>query len=114
MPQPLITEDNGELQYDVKKVCKAIAFSETGNCTDGTALKRKNCHGIMRFWIDKDGNRQRAPAYFDSHEESFKTCESIWSKSYGSLPNYKLAHKWSGGDNVDSWLKNFYIAYRKL
>lgn len=113
-PQPA---GNGHLAYDVVKVCKAIAVAETSNCTDGTALKRNNCHGIMQW--DKAGNR--SPKYFQTKADSFRDCERIWSKSYGGMPHQikpgtsrTMADVWTGSDDTDTWLANFTAAYSSL
>jgi len=96
--------------YDVVKLCKAIAVAETGGCKDGTARKRMNCHGIMAW--DKQGNRY--PKYFKSHEESHKECERIWSTYYKRFPDRSLAARWTGNDNADHWLNNVRTAYANL
>jgi hypothetical protein len=97
-------------KYDVSKVCKAIAVTETSNCSDGTAKKRNNCHGIMQW--DAKGNR--SPKYYSSKEFSFRDCERIWSKFYGKVPDYSLAKKWTGNDSTTTWLTNFNAAYSSL
>lgn len=102
-----------EATYDVVKVCKAIAVAETSGCTDGTAIKRFNCHGIMA-WKMVDGVKVRYPRYFKSHAESFAACEELWARAYGRLPNLDLAIKYTGGDDSVNWLANFYSAYNKL
>jgi hypothetical protein len=65
-------------------------------------------------WKKVDGVTVRYPRYFKSHAESFAECERIWSKFYGALPDWNLAHKWTGGDQTQNWLNNFYSAYNKL
>lgn len=109
-PSPVPVATSG---YDVVKVCKAIAVAETSGCTDGTAIRRLNCHGIMRFWVE-NGVRHREPKYYSSHEESHRDCERIWDKYYGKLPDRALAVKWTGNDSPDNWMKNFYSAYNRL
>jgi hypothetical protein len=91
------------------KVCKAISVAETGGCSDGTAKKRMNCHGIMTW---KKGHRE--PKYYKSQEESHLDCQRIWKTYYGKLPNMKLAIKWTGADNASNWLRNFYLSYNSL
>lgn len=89
------------VNYD--KLCKAIAVAETSGCTDGTAIKRKNCHGIMA-WKKVDGKTVRYPRYFKSHAESQAACVSLWKRAYVKFPDMTLAKKWTGGDNSKVWL----------
>lgn len=96
-----------QIGYDLDKLAHAVAFAETGHCTDGTAIKRNNCFGIMSW--DKNGNRY--PRYFKSHEESFTEFKRIWVKYYGRFPDKKLADKWTGKDKPDSWLQNVTTYY---
>lgn len=87
------------LSYDLDKLSRAVAFAETGGCKDGTAIKRKNCHGIMQ-WT----NGKRSAKYFASFEESHTAFKKIWMKSYKSYPTRALAKKWTGNDHPDRWL----------
>ena len=95
---------------DYDKLCKAIAVAETSGCTDGTAIKRKNCHGIMAW--DSQGNRY--PRYFKSHAESQAACIALWKRAYVHFPDIKLATKWTGGDNSKIWLSIVKSKYNSL
>jgi hypothetical protein len=97
--------------YDIDKLAYAISFAETASCTDGTAVKRKNCFGIM--WWPK-GKGSRTPKTYKTHEESYADFKRIWVKSYGKFPDKALAIRWSGNDNADSWLKNVTFKYNSL
>lgn len=91
--------------FDLDKLAHAVAFAETSSCTKGTAIKKKNCFGIMRFWIEK-GVRKRTAKTYKSHEEGFADFKRIWSKSYGGFPTMAMAEKWTGKDNARRWLNN--------
>ena len=74
----------------------------------------------MRFWIE-DGKRYREPKYYATAAESYRDCERIWSDNYGGMPedikpgtDRTNVDVWTGGDAMDSWLKNFWIAYNSL
>lgn len=56
----------------------------------------------------------RYPQTFKTHAESFAACEHTWNKSYKRLPDWDLAFKYTGGDDTQTWLNNFYSAYNKL
>ena len=92
---------------DLDKLSKSVAVAETSGCKDGTAIKRKNCHGIMTW---KTGKRQ--PAYFASYEESHAAFKKIWSKSYKVYPTKELAIKYSGSDKSCTWLSTVDIVYK--
>lgn len=96
------------VNYD--KLCRAIAVAETSGCTDGTAIKRKNCHGIMAW--DKNGNR--FPRYFKSHADSQKMCIDIWKRAYKHFPDISLAKKWTGNDKAQTWLSIVTAKYYSL
>lgn len=93
--------------FDLEKLAHAVAFAETGHCTDGTAIKRKNCHGIMAW----DKNHNRYPRYFTTTQESFDEFKRIWTKSYKRYPDINLAIKWTGNDNAHVWLSNVNTYY---
>lgn len=97
---------------DLNKLADAVAVAETSGCTDGTAIKRKNCFGIMRFWL-VNGVRHREPKYYASHAESYADFKRIWRKSYGRFPDRALAVKWTGNDNADTWLANVQRTYNR-
>lgn len=100
MPRVTVNRLRMDMPVNYDKLCKAIAVAETSGCTDGTAIKRKNCHGIMAW--DKDGNR--FPRYFKSHDDSQKMCIEIWKRSYKKFPDIALAKKWTGNDKSNTWL----------
>lgn len=100
-----------EEPLDLDKLAQAVAVAETSGCTDGTAVKRNNCFGIMRFWIDANGKRQREPKYYKSHEESYADFKRIWSTYYKRFPDLALAKKWTGGDSPETWLCNVKTKY---
>lgn len=102
-----------EPAYDVVKVCQAIACSETSCGKDGTARSRNNHHGIMKFWIE-NGERKRTAKYYKRPEESYRDCERIWNTYYKRLPDLELAIRWTGNDNAETWLSNFWITYNSL
>ena len=95
---------------DYEKLCKAIAVAETSGCTDGTAIKRNNCHGIMTW--NADG--VRSPRYFKSHAESQAACVSLWKRKYVHYPDYALAKLWTGSDNTANWLATVNQKYKSL
>jgi hypothetical protein len=94
--------------YDVHKVCKAIAWSESTGCRNAV---NNNCHGLM-YW---DSSGVRHLRKFKSTAESFRECERVWTKFYGALPTKEngLSIKYNGADHDDQWLKNFYVAYTR-
>ncbi len=96
---------------DYMRVAKAISCAETSCGRDGTAVHRNNCCGVMRFWKDEKGNRQRAPKYYKKYEDSLHETARIWEEHYKELPNIALAKKWTGNDSPNIWMKNFYVAY---
>lgn len=117
IPEPLtFNPDLPEIEIafqgkvDMDKLAKAVAIAETGGCKDGTAVKRKNCHGIMTW----DKNGVRSPRYFKSHAESYAAFKDIWSRKYGGrFPTYADAKLWTGGDQTDTWLNNVKYAYNR-
>ena len=92
--------------YDIARVCRAISFSETSGCRDGTAEGRRNCVGLMTW---EHGYRE--PKYYQTKADSLKDCERVWSTYYGQLPDLHLATKWTGADNSAHWLQTFWVAY---
>jgi hypothetical protein len=85
---------------DLDRLAIAVSYAETGGCADGTALKRRNCFGIMSW----SKNGQRYPRYFKTQEESFAEFKRIWRNYYRRFPDMKLAMKWTGSDNTEHWL----------
>lgn len=85
---------------DLDKLAYAVSVAETSGCTDGTALRRNNCHGIMAW----DKNGKRYPRYFKTKAESFVEFKRIWKRSYKIFPTYSLAVKWTGDENAARWL----------
>lgn len=94
--------DESNLNYE--KLAYAISCAETACGKDGTAKSRNNCCGIMRFWVDDKGVRQRAPKTFEAYEDSLIEAAALWKRSYGIFPTPDLANKWTGGDNPTGWL----------
>lgn len=99
-----------QASVDLDKLSKAVAVAETSGCTDGTAIKRNNCQGIM-CW-DKKGNR--SPCYFKSQAASHEAFKKIWAKSYKVFPDRALAVKWTGDDHADTWLAHVITSYNSL
>lgn len=108
---PAAKAEGAQPLADLDRLAKAVAVAETSGCTDGTALKRNNCHGIM-CW-DKEGVRY--PCYFPSHAASFTTFKKTWTKPtlpyQGKFPDIALASTYTGADHTDTWLCNVYRSY---
>lgn len=117
--------DTDRTKYDLDLLSKAVAFAETSSCTDGTAVKRLNCHGIMAWKYvarpcgahekaDAAGNcytKVRYPRYFKSHAQSHEEFKRIWLKYYKAFPDRDLADKWTGKDRTPTWLTNVCTKY---
>lgn len=82
---------------DPRKLCLAIAQHETRGCTD--TIAPHNCVNIMTW---ERGFREGKT--FKSDEESIQACVTLWSTHYKRFPDYKLADRYTGGDNVYGWL----------
>lgn len=94
---------------DLDKLAYAVAVAETGNCTKGSGVSKKNCFGIMEW---PNGKRQLKT--YNSTEESYADFKRIWSEKYGGgFPTYYMAQKWTGNHNPDVWLSNVKAAYGK-
>lgn len=97
-------------QANLDKLARAVAVAETSGCSDGTAVSRNNCHGIM-CW-PKTG---REPCWFKSHGESFAAFKKVWTKKTlpygGRVPDIELARVYTGNDNPDTWLCNVHRSY---
>lgn len=89
---------------DVRKLCLAIARHETRNCTD--TIAPNNCVNIMTW---ERGYRE-GKSYTDP-ESSIQDCMALWAKHYKRFPDYALADKYTGGDNVYGWLATVKQAY---
>lgn len=96
--------------YDLDKLAHAVAYAETGHCKDGTAIKKKNCFGIMRFWKEK-GVRKRTAKTYNTIEEGFADFKRIWTTYYKRFPDDELAKHWTGKDNWETWIKNVRFYY---
>ncbi len=86
-----------DVGYDVEKLCRAIAFHETKSGKH--VIAKNNWHNIMTW-----DRGFREGKNYGSPEESQRDCVRIWTKYYGRFPDYALAHKYTGGDNVWGWL----------
>jgi hypothetical protein len=96
--------------YDLDKLAKAVAIAETSDCTKGrTAVARNNCFGIMHW-----PNGVRTLKTYPTKEASYKDFERVWSSYYGRFPDSRLAHKWTGGDRPDDWLRIVTSVYNSL
>ena len=109
---PTISENSPKLkQADLDKLAHAVAVAETSGCTDGTAINRRNCHGIMAW----DKNGKRYPRTFASHAESYAAFKKLWAKPSmpykGQVPDLRLAKIYSGNDSPDTWLCNVHRSY---
>lgn len=113
--------DTDRTKYDLDKLSQAVAVAETGGCTDGTALNRRNCHGIMGWkYVDRPcgggvpgicKQLVRFPRYFKSFDASHAEFKRIWAKSYKAFPDIALANKYTGKDRTANWLRNVCSAY---
>lgn len=102
-----------KVDVDYKKLAKAISCAETSCGRDGTAIHRNNCCGVMKFWIDENGVRQRSPKYYKKYDDSLEEVAAIWEKHYVHFPDATLAKKWTGNDHADTWLNNVVVAYNR-
>jgi len=82
---------------DVDKLCTAIAWHETRGGEQTVA--KNNFHNIMTW----DRGYREGKTYA-SPEDSQRDCIRIWSTYYGRFPDYALADRYTGGDNVYGWL----------
>ena len=82
---------------DVEKLCRAIAFHETKSGKH--TIAKNNWHNIMSL----EGGKRHGKSYA-TPEDSQKDCVRIWTQYYGRFPDYGLAKKYAGGDNVWGWL----------
>ena len=82
---------------DVWKLCEAIAFHETKSGKH--TIAKNNWHNIMTW----DRGYREGKSYA-SPEESQKDCVRIWRTYYKKFPDYQLADRYTGGDNVWGWL----------
>ncbi len=101
---------NSGHSLDLDKLATVVAKAETGGCKDGTAIKKKNCFGIMKFWTVA-GVRHRTAKTYTHVDESFAEFKKIWAKSYKTYPTKALALKWTGGDASCRWLRTVEIGY---
>lgn len=94
------------IEYDVVRVCQAIAVAETGA---GRTAVGNNHHGMREFWME-GGVRHSRFMTFKTPEESYRYCEAVWDNAYGRLPTWEDARRWVGHVPTD-WYRNFYTAY---
>lgn len=94
-------------QVDIDRLAYAVAVAETSNCTAGTGLSRKNCHGIFGYQ-----NGTYGPLTFATTEQSFQEFKWLWLTKYGDrFPTIHDARRYSGGPG-DAWLQRVTIAYQ--
>lgn len=99
-----------EPKVDLDKLSKAVACAETSCGKDGTARGRNNWVGYM-CW-DKQGKRY--PCTFKTPQDSLDAFKKTWSKSYQRMADLDLAHKYTGGDNFDTWTCNVHRVYYEI
>ncbi len=86
-----------EIKTDIPKLCKAIAYAETGNCKKGVGRLYNNCHGIRAH---------NHFVHYKTTQDSFNACEKLWSTGYGGrFPDRKDAVVYSGNTRADTWLR---------
>jgi len=108
----LYEKTHEKVWVDLDKIAYAVAMAETGNCKLGYWKTHNNCFWIKHWntvpctWVPK-----WKMCKFESKEESYEAFKKIWGKWYKDYPNYKLAHRWTWWDRVDTWLKhvNLYL-----
>lgn len=83
----------------MRKLSEAVAMAETSGCKKGSAIKYKNCHGIMHW-----PNGVRTLVKYNSTEESHAAFMNLWARGYGVYPDINLARKYTGNDNAERWL----------
>jgi len=94
-PQPVA-------EYDVYRLCKAIARHETNSCTTGVGATHNNCVGIKR---------NSTFVRYSDPEESIEDCVRVWTTYYKRMPDLHLARRWSGNDRANAWLQNVLAFY---
>lgn len=92
----------------MNRLAKCVAVAETGYCMKGSGVSHKNCFGIMEYSTGK-----RRLKHYSNVGESFDDFKRIWNDYYGALPSKALAAKWTGNDNPEIWLNNFYSCYNE-
>jgi len=88
-------------ELNIDKLAYAVAQAETNNCTKGASLSKNNCFGIMHW-----PNGKRQLKYYESPQDSYAEFKRIWTTHYKEFPDYRLADKYTGGDNTSQWLAN--------
>lgn len=93
---------------DLDKLAYAVAVAETGDCTEGMGVTKNNCFGIMTW-----PNGVRTGKWYPNKQASYEDFKRIWAKNYKRFPDFTLAHRWTGGDRVHTWLANVKRVYYK-
>lgn len=94
--------------YNIDKLAECVAVAETSWCTKWMWRTKNNC-----FWIMIRPNGKRTGKRYATKQKSFEHFKTIWDKSYWAYPNWKLANKWTGGDNPKRWLNTVNSCYYK-
>jgi len=97
---------NQHISVDLDKLAYAVAMAETKNCTRGMGLSRNNAFGIMTWERGFREGRTYAKC-----EDSYADFKKIWAKYYGGFPTWEMANRWTGSDNVQTWLDNVTFYY---
>jgi hypothetical protein len=100
---------------DLSALADAVAMHETGYCTSPgspTANARNNCWGIMRWYYDAAGVKQRTLRTFKTKEEGKAAFIANWQRGYGGrMPTLKDAQVYSGNDMAATWHANVHKFY---
>jgi hypothetical protein len=92
---------------DIDRLSYAVAVAETSNCTKGTGVSKRNCHGIFECKNGKCG-----PKTFANTAQSHIAFKQLWLKAYGDhFPTLSDAKRYSGGPG-DTWLYRVTVAYQ--
>ncbi len=95
---------------DLSALADAVAMHETGYCKSPgspTANARNNCWGIMRWYYDAAGVKQRTLRTFKTKDEGKAVFIENWVRGYGGrMPTLKDAKAYSGNDMAATWHAN--------
>lgn len=113
-PQIKPKEVKIDTSFDINKLARAVAMTETGNCTKWYWKSYNNC-----FWI-KNGKTAPCPkvgrnrmCIYEKPEDSYKAFKIIWAKWYKTHPNLVSAQRWTWHDNAVRWLSHVNLHYNK-
>lgn len=102
---------NSAPSYDLDKVAKAIAISETGDCKAGVGVSLNNCHGLKyAAWLGCEKGHLNY-CKFSSPEESYIAFKKVWVRGYNRLPDLAIAKRYSSEEAGPYWLEKFYKYY---